>query len=112
MLPAFGARSAANETILRFEPERAGEDSAMADQLETDILERIKAHADPDAGDITTATELSVLGIHSLELTEVIFDIEEAYGIEIDMNAAEAWSNLKTVGDIVKSVRQLIAAKG
>lgn len=111
-LRRFGAHFAANETILRFDPERAGEDGAMADQLETEIVDRIKAHADPEAGEITTATELTMLGIHSLELTEVIFDIEEAYGIEVEMNTAEAWSSLKTVGDIVAAVRKLIAAKG
>lgn len=84
----------------------------MADQLETDIIARIKAHADPEAGEITPATELTSLGIHSLELTEIIFDLEEAYGIEVEMNAAEAWSKLQNVGDIVESVRSLIAAKG
>lgn len=30
-------------------------------------------------GDITSETELTALGIHSLELTEIIFDLEEAY---------------------------------
>ncbi|MBL8583378.1 MAG: acyl carrier protein [Rhizobiaceae bacterium] len=84
----------------------------MADQLETDIIAKIKAHADPQAGEITPATELNALGIHSLELTEIIFDLEEAYGIEVEMNAAEAWSRLQNVGDIVESVRSLIAAKG
>lgn len=84
----------------------------MADQLETDIIARIKAHADPSAGEITPSTDLSSLGVHSLELTEIIFDLEEAYGIEVDMNAAEAWNRLQNVGDIVESVRTLIANKG
>ena len=39
-------------------------------------------------------------------------EIAMAHGIEIDMNTAEAWANLKTVGDIVVAVRQLIADKG
>ena len=54
---------------------------------------------------------LTALGIHSLELTEIIFDLEEAYGIEIEMNTVEAWSNLKNVGDMVEAVRALIAKK-
>jgi nodulation protein F len=96
---------------VRVSDETAERDGAMADQLETDIIERIKAHADPQAGEITTATDLSSLGIHSLELTEIIFDLEESYGIEVDMNAAEAWNKLQNVGDIIEAVRSLIAAK-
>jgi nodulation protein F len=84
----------------------------MADQLATDIIEKIKAHAEPEGNEITVSTELGDLGIHSLELTEIVFDLEEAYGIEIEMNTVEAWNNLKNVGDIVEATRTLIAAKG
>lgn len=83
----------------------------MADELATDIIARIKAHADPEVGEITAATNLTDLGIHSLELTEIIFDLEEEHGIEIEMNTADAWGNLKTVGDIIEAVRGLIAKK-
>jgi nodulation protein F len=82
---------------------------AMADQLAQDIIDKIKAHAEPDGEEITLKTELTELGIHSLELTEIIFDLEEAYGIEIEMNTVEAWSTLKNVGDMVEAVRGLIA---
>ena len=83
----------------------------MADQLATEIIAKIQAHAEPEGDEITTDTELTSLGIHSLELTEIIFDIEEAYGIEIEMNTVEAWNNLNNVGDIIKAVRDLIDAK-
>jgi len=83
----------------------------MADQLTTEIIDKIKAHAEPGDAEITTKTELTALGIHSLELTEIIFDLEEKYGIEIDMNTADAWSNLKNVGDMIEAVRDLIAKK-
>jgi nodulation protein F len=83
----------------------------MADDLADDIIAKIKAHAEPGGEEITTSTDLTALGIHSLELTEIIFDLEEAYGIEIEMNTVDAWSNLKNVGDIVEAVRALIAKK-
>jgi nodulation protein F len=82
----------------------------MADQLASDIIDKIKAQAGSDK-EIDLETELDELGIHSLELTEIVFDLEEAYGIEIEMNTVEAWSNLKTVGSIVEATRRLIAAK-
>lgn len=83
----------------------------MADGLARDIIEKIKAHADNGGAEITTATELTELGIHSLELTEIIFDVEDAYGIEIEMSTVDAWDNLKTVGDMVEAVRALIEKK-
>jgi nodulation protein F len=83
----------------------------MADQLAQEIIDQIKRHTEPDGGEVTLGTELTALGIHSLELTEIIFDLEEAYGIEIEMNTVEAWSNLKNVGDMVEAVRTLIAKK-
>ena len=83
----------------------------MADQLAEDIISKIEEHADSSVGAIGLDTELTSLGIHSLELTEIIFDLEEAYGIEIEMNTVEAWSNLKTVHDMVEAVRALIAKK-
>jgi nodulation protein F len=83
----------------------------MADELTTNIIAKIKAHAEPGGEEISSATELTALGIHSLELTEIIFDLEEDYGIEIEMNTVDAWANLKNVGDIVEAVRSLIAKK-
>lgn len=81
----------------------------MADQLATDIIDKIKAHAEPGGEEITLETELTSLGIHSLELTEIIFDLEEQYGIEIQMNTVDAWNSLKNVRDMVEAVRALIA---
>ena len=83
----------------------------MVEKLAAEIIEKIKVHAETE-NEITLETELTELGIHSLELTEIVFDIEEAYGIEIEMNTVEAWSQLKNVGDIVDAVRKLLAAKG
>jgi nodulation protein F len=83
----------------------------VADQLAQDIIDKIKAHAEMEGDEITPKTELTALGIHSLELTEIIFDLEEAYGIDIEMNTVEAWGNLKNVGDMVEAVRELIAKK-
>jgi nodulation protein F len=82
------------------------------DELSREIIGRIKAHADPELGEVTLQTNLNDLGIHSLELTEIIFDLEEDYGIAIDMNTTEAWARLSVVGDIVAAVRDLIAKKG
>ncbi|TYR33104.1 acyl carrier protein [Mesorhizobium microcysteis] len=83
----------------------------MSDDVAAKIVDKIKAHASPDVGDITLETELTELGIHSLELTEIIFDLEDEFGIEIEMSTVDAWSNLNNVGDMVEAVRGLIQKK-
>ncbi len=84
----------------------------MGDKLEQDIVERIKERAAPDGGEtVTLSTSIKSLGIQSLELTEIIFDIEEAYGIQVEINTVDAWSRLKNVEDIVVAVRALVDAK-
>ena len=83
----------------------------MSDELAATVIGKIKAHAAPDAGEITVDTELGELGIHSLELTEIVFELEDEFGIEIEMNAVDAWSNLSNVGDIVAAVRDLVGTK-
>lgn len=81
------------------------------DAIGESILAKIKAHAEGDPSGITLSTHLHELGIHSLELTEIIFDLEEEFGIEIEMNTAQAWENLETVQDIVDAVRTLMSTK-
>lgn len=84
----------------------------MSDQIAETIIGKIRAHASPDAGDVTLDTELTELGIHSLELTEIIFDLEDEYDIQIEMSTVEAWSSLANVRDIVEAVRDIIRQKG
>ncbi|ESZ31972.1 nodulation protein NodF [Mesorhizobium sp. L2C054A000] len=88
----------------------------MSDQLANEIIAMIKKRAASEGGiapatggEITAATRLTSLGIDSLGLADVLWDLEQAYGIEIEMNTAEAWSDLQNVGDMVEAVRSLLA---
>ncbi|MBV6648556.1 MAG: acyl carrier protein [Hoeflea sp.] len=83
----------------------------MSNDVEASIIAIIAPAAETEAGEITRETELAELEIDSLVLTEVVMDIEDKYDIEIDMNTAEAWESLKTVGDIADVVKALVAAK-
>ena len=66
-----------------------------------------KTGIDPE--DIKPETELASIEIESLDLAEIIFDLEDEFDVEIDMNTATAWENLKTIQDIADSVTALIA---
>ncbi|GAB4361218.1 MAG: hypothetical protein Kow0026_24160 [Oricola sp.] len=66
-----------------------------------------KANIEPEA--LGQDTVLADLDIQSLELAEIIFELEDEFDIEIEMNAASAWDNLKTVGDVADAVSELVA---
>ena len=56
--------------------------------------------------------KLDDLGIASLDVVEIIFDIEERFDIEVPYNANQTdGADFKTVGDVVTAVEELVAAK-
>lgn len=54
---------------------------------------------------------LDELGIESLDAVEMIFDLEEKFGIEIPYNANDTQTELNTVGDVIRAVETLVASK-
>lgn len=61
-------------------------------------------------GSLNLSDPLDELGLNSIDVVNLIFDIEEKYDIQIPFNAnfdIEA----KTVADLVKAVEGLVAAK-
>ncbi|MEP3436989.1 MAG: acyl carrier protein [Hoeflea sp.] len=83
----------------------------MPNEIEASTIALIASAGEIEAGQITRDTELSELEIDSLVLTEIVMDIEDQHNIEIDLNTAEAWESLKTVGDMVDMVKKLVAAQ-
>ncbi len=83
----------------------------MSEDIDASIIALIASSGEIEADKITRDTELAELEIDSLVLTEIVMDIEDKYDIEIDLNTAEAWESLKTVGDIIDMVKKLVADK-
>lgn len=83
----------------------------MNDELERGIIALFEQHADKSSGPVTGETPLEKLGVHSLELTEIVMDIEDKYGVEIDLSTVETWQSFSNVGDIINAVRALMADK-
>jgi acyl carrier protein len=69
------------------------------------ILEKIKKiiceQLDLNGNDITEDTSFQELGLDSLELFQVIIEIEDAFGVQI-----EDAESFKTVGEAVKFVQK------
>lgn len=85
------------------------EEATMSDTVEASITALIAEAAESDPAKISRDTELSELEIDSLALTEIVMEVEDQHDIEIDLNTAEAWETLKTVGDLVDMVKKIIA---
>lgn len=83
--------------------------------MSNDVAERTIAvlaeHLGRDSATITRDTHLDELGVNSLELTEIVMELEDLFDVEIDQNAAEAWASLKNVGNIIDAIEKLAKAK-
>lgn len=80
----------------------------MAD-LDDRILDIIRKHVPGDERPVSAATQLTELEIESLDLVEIIFEIEDTFDIEIPYNANES-EDFETVGQIVDRVKAIVAA--
>jgi acyl carrier protein len=60
-----------------------------------------RARLQPDA-------DLEGLGVDSLALIEIVFEVEDEFGIKIDGDAAR----FKTLGDVAKHVDRLLMQQG
>ena len=65
-------------------------------ELET-IKQIIKKQIDIDTSNITMDTTFEHLQIDSLDMAEIVMDIEDHFDVIIDSN-----QNLKSIGDLVK----------
>lgn len=71
----------------------------------------IAGHLDRPPATLTGDTQLDELGVNSLQLAEIIMDLEDMFGIEFSENTSEAWATLKTVDDVIKSVEAMLQRK-
>jgi acyl carrier protein len=74
------------------------------------ILEMITSRINYVRGALELSEPLHTLGLDSMEVVSLTFDIEEKFNIAIPFNANTDIQN-KTVGDLIQTVDQLIAAK-
>lgn len=88
------------------------ESETMSNDVAARTIELISSRSELEAMSITRDTELADIGVSSLELTEIVMDLEDLFDIHIDLNAAEAWESLRNIGDIVDAIDKLVSARG
>lgn len=82
--------------------------------VEDEIAERVKRIIEEqlmvDASEITEkATFIDDLGADSLDIVEMIMELEEEFGIEIPDEDAE---KITTVGEAIEYIRSLVEQRG
>ncbi len=65
------------------------------------LSELIAEHIGCDVNEITRETTFESLGIDSLDTVEMVMELEEDLGFEIELEG-----NLKTVGDLVSFIEE------
>ncbi len=75
-----------------------------------EIVEMIKSRISFPREALELSEPLDTLGLDSMEVVSLTFDLEEKFNITIPFNANTDIQS-KTVGDLINTVDQLIAAK-
>lgn len=67
------------------------------------VSKLIAEHVDCDAAKITMESNFKDLGIDSLDTVEMLMDLEDIFGKEIELN-----KKVETVGDLVRFIEDII----
>ncbi len=77
-----------------------------------EILDIVAQKALIDRSKLTRETKLSDLNIPSLDMMEVMFALEDKFGIELPVNANTSAGQFETISDVIALVEKQLAAKG
>ena len=75
-----------------------------------DIVKMITARTSHTGGTLDLSESLDNLGLDSMEVVSLIFDIEEKFNIQIPINANMDIES-KTLADLIQAVDRLVADK-
>jgi nodulation protein F len=73
-----------------------------------DVIAIIAKKIPGEKKEIQLTDNLQTLGLESIDALEMIFDLEEKFGIQIPYNANSAATDFSTVGDVVKAIQKLV----
>ncbi|WP_420344401.1 acyl carrier protein [Paenirhodobacter sp.] len=87
----------------------------MRSDVQEQIINIIAREAVVDPAQVRQDMTLEELGLDSLGLVEMIFAIEEAFGVSVPFNANEQQQSdfdISSVGAVIRAVERLIAGRG
>lgn len=77
-------------------------------EVKNKIIDIVAKQSSVARENISLESTMDDIDVESLDLVEIIFELEEQFDISIPFNANEA-SDLETVGDVVVAVEKLVA---
>lgn len=82
----------------------------MSEEINNAILDVLAKHTQIDRGKLNLDTRLNSVGVDSLMMVEIIFDLEERFDISIPDPEFVGQQNkqFETVADVVRVVKELI----
>lgn len=79
----------------------------MSDDIKTKVIDIIADRLSRDKATITeTSNVVADLGADSLDIAEIMMDLEDAFGVKLEED-----QELKTIGDIIKYIDAKVAKK-
>jgi acyl carrier protein len=79
------------------------------DDVETTVLDYVAKKANVERATLSRATEIASLDLQSIDILEIMFDVEEKYNISLLYNVNEGGSSgggFKTVGDVLALIEK------
>ena len=77
---------------------------------QTDVILDIVAQVSlVDRASLVLDAKVADLGITSLDMVEIIFALEEKFGIELPFNANTSAEGYRTLGDVIAVVEKIIS---
>jgi acyl carrier protein len=76
-----------------------------------EILDIVAQKALIDRSKLSADAKLADLNVSSLDMVEVMFALEDKFGIELPFNANTNAADFSTVGDVIKLVEKQLAVK-
>ncbi len=81
------------------------------DEVKDKVFELLASELSKQPDDINEDMELLSLELDSFAVVELIFKLEEAFDIELEVNANDIGETVKTVGDVIEGVLKSSAAQ-
>lgn len=79
--------------------------------ITADVIAIIQKKLPAEKSALDPADRLKDLGIDSLSVVEMIFDLEEKFNIQIPYNANDSQPEFETVGEVVNAIKNLVDKK-
>ena len=79
--------------------------------ITADIIALIQKRMPEGMKALDSADRLKDLGIDSLSVVELIFDLEEKFNIQIPYNANDSQPEFETVGEVIDAIKTVVAKK-